>query len=150
MPDTISVASKVHTAVKVGEPLPDEFKDKPGEAPELQTLVLNGSNHPDAKGGEGITHNVDAGVFHRILDGFKNSKHPWMNMFREVSPEEARGDLGKAMVPPLDAPTEIPGTTRADVGEPVTGAPAVPDRSEPPVAAEPVVEPVVPVEPHQA
>jgi hypothetical protein len=86
MPDTISVASKAHMPIQIGDLPPDT--DKPGlvaEAP--ASAVLNGGNHVDAVNGVGITHDVDAGMFHRWLDRMKEIGSPLAHLVSEASDE---------------------------------------------------------------
>ena len=88
MPDTISVASSAHLPIRIAD-VPDDT-DKPGLMPPVDSVVLNGANHPDAVGGVGLTHNVDAGLFHRWLDRMKEMGSPLADMVSEAS-EEVRG-----------------------------------------------------------
>ena len=91
MPDTITVGSRAHAAIMIREPMPAEFKDKPGEAPDLRTVMLNGANHEDAVAGVGVTKGVDASLFHAWLDDQKRSGTKLASMMFEMSDDEAMG-----------------------------------------------------------
>ena len=86
--DTVNVASRAHTAIRIQEPLPEEYKDRPGDAPPLREVVINGSNHSEVRGGEGITRGVHAGMFRSWFEAYKRSNHPLAGLFREISGDE--------------------------------------------------------------
>jgi hypothetical protein len=92
MTDTVTVASRVPMALTIQEPLPAEFKDKPGEAPLLQTAVINGANHGEAKGNVGFTHNVNAAMFKAWHELQVKGKTALADLVSIVSPEEAEKD----------------------------------------------------------
>ncbi len=89
MTDTVTVASRAPMAIQIQEPLPDEFREKPGEAPLLRSATLNGSNHPGAKGGVGFTHGVEAEVFDLWHKAQVKAKSALAGMFSIVDPKEA-------------------------------------------------------------
>ena len=62
MPETVKIASKLPIAIQITEPVPDQFKDKPGLAPQLKSAVINGTNTRGAAS-EAVTHDVDADMF---------------------------------------------------------------------------------------
>ncbi len=161
--DTVTVASRAHTAIRIQEPMPEEFRDRPGEAPVPKTAVINGANHADAKGGVGFTHNVNAALFKAWMQAREKAGDVLHHMLEVVSPEQAEKDdaVEFGFQPGLD---RVAKDTEGDAakGSTVTHEAPVsakemaatsdtpPDdspRSEPPAAAGMVAEPVAPVEP---
>ena len=88
MSDKITVASRAHMAMRITEPMPEEFKDKPGLAPVLRTMTLNGANHEGAMAGAGITRDVDPEMFRLWLEDAKRSGSPLAGLVSEVSEGE--------------------------------------------------------------
>jgi hypothetical protein len=100
MADTITVASRVHTAVQIAEPMPAPTPVAPGMPPAplsedalrpRPTIVINGASHPDAVGGEGITRGVDAGIFRACMEAWEKSKDAFHGLMREVE-DDYKGD----------------------------------------------------------
>ena len=89
MTDTVTVASRAPMAIQIQEPLPDEFREKPGLAPILRTATLNGANHPSARGGAGFTHGVSAEVFKLWHEGQVKAKSALAELVSIVEPDEA-------------------------------------------------------------
>lgn len=75
MAEMVTVASRLPMAVQIQEPVPEEFKEKPGDAPPLSSITLNGANHAQAIGGAGHTE-VDGEVLQKWMEANKN--HPWV------------------------------------------------------------------------
>ena len=92
MADTINVGSRAHTAIQIQEPLPEEFREKPGMAPPMRTAVLNGSNHASAFGGIGVTRDIDPEMFHAWLDEQKRINSPLAGMVFEMSDQQMQAD----------------------------------------------------------
>jgi hypothetical protein len=65
--DTLIVASTAPMAVRIHTIDPAADPTQPGLVPETVPVVINGTGHPDAVGGLGITHDVPAGMFHAWL-----------------------------------------------------------------------------------
>jgi hypothetical protein len=105
MADTIAVQSTAHGPMRITEPLPEEFRAKPGLAPELKSVVINGANHAEARYGVGVTKDVDAELFHKWLDEAKRAGDPRATMFKEMSPDEADKpvEMSFGYQPALDA-----------------------------------------------
>ena len=82
-PKTISVASRAHTSLHIVEP--PENLDRPGLMP--FGLILHGASHPEATGGEMVTHNVDAKVFRRWHEHQKSINSQLAHLVREVQPD---------------------------------------------------------------
>jgi hypothetical protein len=82
---TISVASRAHTAVHVVEP--PEDPTKPGLTPVGQSFVLHGERHPQARNGEMVNHNVNAKIFRRWHEDQKAANTPLADLVYEVSPD---------------------------------------------------------------
>lgn len=125
MPSTITVGSKAHAAIRITEPMPEKYKDKPGEAPALRTITLNGANHADAKFGLGVTKGVDADVFHKWLDSEKNANTNLAGLVSEMSEEEAAKDspVGYGFEPGLKAlAADAENTAKASEGSTVKEA----------------------------
>src|SRR5690348_1957529 len=85
-PKTVSVASRVHTSIRVLEP-PDD-PGKPGLRPEGRSLVLHGASHPLARNGEMINHAVDAEIFRRWHEHQKAVHAPVADLVYEVPPDD--------------------------------------------------------------
>ena len=90
MTDTIIVANRAHTPLRITEPLPEQFKDKPGDAPVLKTAMLNGNTHASAVNGAGVTRGVDAALFRSWYDAAKKSGSPLADMVSEVSEDDVK------------------------------------------------------------
>jgi hypothetical protein len=84
-PKTVSVASRAHTSLHIVEP--PEDPNKPALMPVGQSLVLHGASHPEATGGEMVTHNVDAKVFRRWHEHQKSINSQLAHLVREVPPD---------------------------------------------------------------
>ncbi len=85
MADTIIVGSRAHTAIQIQEPMPEEFREKPGMAPTLRTAVLNGANHSELHSDMGVTRGVDPELFHAWLDEQKRVNSPIAGMVFELT-----------------------------------------------------------------
>lgn len=84
MPDTVKVASAASMSFTMVEPLPEEFKDKPGAAPELKSALINGSNHSSAVDGRGISE-VDASLFEKWMAA--NESNPLAKALTKIEGE---------------------------------------------------------------
>jgi hypothetical protein len=115
MTDTVTVASRAHMAIHIREPLPKEYKDRPGDAPLLRSAVINGSNHENARAGVGITQNVDAETFRLWHEQQVALNSALADLVSIVSADDAE----------KDDPTEYgfePGLRRAAEGENASAA----------------------------
>ena len=106
-PGLISVASRVHTSVQIVEP--PENLDKPGLMPTGQSLVLHGASHPDARNGEMVTHNVDAGIFRRWYEHQQTYNPSLAGLVREVPSDHQAADPAFGFEPGLAALTATEG-----------------------------------------
>jgi hypothetical protein len=93
MPDTLTVASSAPMALRIHPIDPEAEPDKRGLATSEEFAVINGTGHPDAIGGLGITHNVDAGMFANWL-----KVHPHLeSVLRAMTPDEFKAHADAPM-----------------------------------------------------
>jgi hypothetical protein len=121
--DTLIVASTAPMAVRIHTIDPEADPTQPGLVPETVPVVINGTGHPDAVGGLGITHDVPAGMFHAWL-----AAHPhFAAVLSVLTPEQFKAHA--------DAPLQHgfePGV-QAMTAKAADDAPHEPSPSEPPV-----------------
>ena len=89
MTDTVTVASRAPMAIQIQEPMPEEYREKPGEAPLLRGATINGANHSSARGGVGFTHGVSAEVFKLWHEAQIKGRSALAHLVSIVEPEEA-------------------------------------------------------------
>jgi hypothetical protein len=88
--ELITVASSAPMALRIHDIQPDPDPDKPAIRSE-DSVVINGSGHPDAVNGLGITHGVNAGWFHNWM-----TAHPHLEgVLRAMTPEEFKAHADK-------------------------------------------------------
>ncbi|WCS27242.1 hypothetical protein LOK46_10615 [Methylobacterium sp. NMS14P] len=99
MSDIIRVGSRLHTAIRITEPM--ENIEKPGEAGPLRSHVIAGAPHD---GGEAVTEGVPADLYRAWLKA--NPLHPAVQgeLLREMGDEEP-SEPSYGFQPGLDAIT---------------------------------------------
>lgn len=110
MTDTIIVGSRAPITFTFTAPV------EPGVV--ASAIVINGSNHPDAESGVGITRDVDAVLFHKWLDGEKANDTPLASLVYEMDMEAPREPDSTA---PL---VTVPEATKDEVYVPTDPTPA--------------------------
>lgn len=121
MADTVSVMSLAHTAIRIQEPLPEEFHDKPGLAPVLRSAVIAGSSNADTRTDPGITHGVDAKLFELWHAAEVKAGSLLASLVSMFNPEEGTPDIAFGHEPGLEAAAaDSEATAAAEKGSTIT------------------------------
>ena len=88
--ELITVASSAPMAMLIHDVLPNPDPDKPGIRSD-DSIVINGTGHPDAVGGLGITHGVNASWFANWMKA-----HPHLEgILHPMTPDEFKAHAEK-------------------------------------------------------